>query len=192
MKTSKTLTKLSPALIKAQSEMGNAVKNSKNPFFKSTYSDLESVINAVKAPLNDNGLAVLQTVGTRKSGTQYIETVLLHSSGEWIRSRVNVIVAKERDPHSIGSGITYAKRFGLQALLLIPSADDDGNAASKPDTLTNCSKAMSMYDEIQMLVNKHNIDVKKILEWLKSDSKTIKGLNVIEQAKLLKELRKRR
>ena len=193
MKTSKETSEIFKALVKAQAEMGNAKKNSKNPFFKSSYSDLESVINAIKEPLNNSGLAVLQSMGTRKSGTQYVETVVLHTSGQWIRSRTNVVIAKERDPQAMGSAVTYAKRYGLQALLLIPSVDDDGEAAmqrNKP--LENTTKVLSMENEIKSYIERDNLNLNKMLEWVGSKSKTIKGLTVPEQAKLLKELRGRK
>ena len=127
MKSSETIGKLTQALVKAQAQMGAASKAAANPFFKSKYADLPSVMEVVKGPLNDNGLAVLQP-GTYRDGKNFIETIILHSeSGEYIVGETEVVVptAKANDPQAHGSAQTYARRFGLQAMLFIPSEDKD-------------------------------------------------------------------
>lgn len=125
MKTSQTLSKLAVSLVKAQAAIGAAKKSSANPFFKSNYSSLAEVIETVKEPLNKNGLSFLQVVNK-----DVVETVILHESGEFISGKTSIVVSKASDPQAMGSAITYAKRYGLQALLGVPSEDDDGNAAS--------------------------------------------------------------
>lgn len=129
MQTSTTITKLAASLIKAQIAMSAAKKDAANPFFKSKYADLPAVIEAIKDPLNNNGIAFLQVV-TVVDGTTVIETVLLHESGEFISGTTPVIVAKANDPQAMGSAITYAKRYGLQAIAGLPTEDDDGNKAA--------------------------------------------------------------
>ena len=126
MTTSETITKIAPALLKAQKEIGSAKKGSDNPFFKSKYADLGEVISVCKEELNSNGIAVLQTVGV---GT--LTTTLLHESGEFISETMNIVSKSENNPQDYGSAITYAKRYSLQSMLLIPSEDDDGNKATK-------------------------------------------------------------
>ena len=79
------LGQLADALSKAQGQMGNAKKDSANPFFKSKYADLASVVDASKAELTANGLAVVQ-LPTMRDGKMVLEYVLLHSSGEFIGS----------------------------------------------------------------------------------------------------------
>jgi hypothetical protein len=58
-----------------------------------------------------------------------VETVLLHESGEFISSLTEVLCAKQNDPQAHGSGISYARRYGLQSLVNLGSADDDGESA---------------------------------------------------------------
>lgn len=128
MKTSESLTKIAPALLKAQSLMGAAVKGAKNPFFKSTYADLGAVLEACKELLNSNGVVILQPHSRDEFGT-FVETILMHESGEFISSQTPVIFAKEGDPQAQGSAITYARRYGLQSLLSMPAEDDDGEKA---------------------------------------------------------------
>lgn len=128
MNKSESIVKIASALVKAQSEMGNAVKDSKNPFFKSKYADLNSVREACIPALNKNGISVLQPTSV-VDGKLYVETLLLHESGEFISGLYEVIAAKQNDPQSLGSSITYARRYGLQAMVNIGAEDDDGQAA---------------------------------------------------------------
>jgi len=130
MKTSESIKNLTVALLKAQTQTGSAIKGSKNPFFKSNYSDLPTIMEVVKDPLNDNGILVLQPA-THRDGKNFITTVLIHGeSGEWMESETEVMCAKLNDAQNFGAGQTYARRFGLQSLLFIPCEDDDGNTAS--------------------------------------------------------------
>ena len=128
MNKSESIKELATALCKAQGEMKFAVKDAANPFFKSRYADLASVIEAVKLPFANNGISFVQ--GTDFEDTAVIiETMLMHSSGEWLSSKLKMQPVKN-DPQSVGSAITYGKRYGLQAIAGVPSDDDDGNAAT--------------------------------------------------------------
>jgi len=134
MKTSESIKNLTKALLQAQKQMGAAVKGNKNPFFKSNYADLPTVMEVVKEPLNEAGIVVLQPSSNR-DGKNFITTTLFHGeTGEWMSSETEVVSAKQNDPQAFGAAQTYARRFGLQALLFIPSEDDDGNSISDRDT----------------------------------------------------------
>lgn len=122
---------IATALVKAQSEMGNAVKGSNNPFFKSKYADLNSIREAVLPILNAHGISVIQPM-INIDGRNFVKTVLLHESGELIESFTEIIYNKTNDAQAQGSGITYARRYGLQSLVCVGADDDDGNAASQP------------------------------------------------------------
>jgi len=121
---------IATALVKAQSEMSNAVKGSANPFFKSKYADLNSIREAVIPVLNAHNISVIQPM-VNIDGHNFIKTVLLHVSGESIESFTEIIYAKTNDAQAQGSGITYARRYGLQSLVCIGADDDDGNKASE-------------------------------------------------------------
>jgi hypothetical protein len=130
MEHSDTLTELAPALAKAQGEMKAAAKDSRNPHFNSKYADLASVWEACRGPLATNGLAVIQTPET-EGPVVSVHTMLLHASGQWVRTKLQVTAVKS-DPQGIGSAITYARRYGLAAVVgVAPDEDDDGNAASQ-------------------------------------------------------------
>ena len=128
MKKSKQIEQLAAALCKAQAEMAGAKKTAKNPFFKSTYANLEEVIHCIRQPFADNGLSFMQfpLADEDRAG---VETIILHSSGEWISNKLMLKCSKV-DPQGMGSAITYARRYGLQAAVGLPSEDDDGNAAT--------------------------------------------------------------
>ncbi len=129
MKNSESIKEIAAALVKAQTEIKAAIKDSANPFFKSKYADLASVIEAVRIPLNKAGISFLQPVSEAEHGVK-VETVLIHTSGEWISESLVMPVSKE-DAQGVGSAITYARRYGLQSMCGVPVEDDDGNAAAK-------------------------------------------------------------
>jgi hypothetical protein len=121
---------LAKALAAAQKQMGVAVKDTSNPFFKSKYADLQSVWEACRGPLADNGLAVAQTTGpSYVEGSITVYTHLMHSSGQYLVSALSMKPVKA-DPQGVGSCITYARRYALAAMVGVYQADDDGNDAS--------------------------------------------------------------
>ena len=120
---------VSSALVKAQSEMGNASKSSANPFFKSKYADLNSIREAIMPALANHKLSIMQPMVVQ-DGKNYIETLIVHESGQYIGGITEVICAKVNDAQNFGAGTTYARRFGLQSLVCVGADDDDGNSAS--------------------------------------------------------------
>jgi hypothetical protein len=131
MLRSETIGKLATALAKAQGTMDDASKDSTNPHFRSKYADLASVRAAVRGPLSANGLAYVQLPSFDGECVR-VETVLMHGeSGEFLSETLSIPLLK-KDAHSIGSAITYARRFSLMAVLgIAPDEDDDGNKASE-------------------------------------------------------------
>lgn len=127
MTKSDTIAALAKALSLAQSEIKGAIKDSENPFFKSKYADLESVWESVRVPLTKNGLSITQIPTEDETGS-LLETVILHSSGEWISGIMRVKPDKDT-PQGKGSAISYARRYSLSAMLSVPQLDDDAEAA---------------------------------------------------------------
>jgi hypothetical protein len=126
MKMSDTIDQLATALAIAQGQIEDATKSSKNDFYKSKYADLASVRAAIRQPFADNGLSVVQFPRTVSGGVE-VETMLLHSSGEFMAETLFMPVKHE--PHPIGSGISYARRYALMSIANLAADDDDGNAA---------------------------------------------------------------
>ena len=132
MLNSESITKIMPALIKAQGDFAPAVKAKVNPHFKSKYVPLDAVLDAISEPLRANGIAIVQQTDIQDARTVLV-TRLVHESGEWIAGRYPVHPVKA-DPQGEGSALTYARRYALMALVGIAPEDDDGNAAVKAIT----------------------------------------------------------
>lgn len=132
MRQSDDIAQLAAALAKAQGEIDDATKKGANPYFNSKYADLAAVRAVIREPLAVNDLAIVQLPKTL-DGAVEVETMVIHKSGEYIAETLRMPVQKW-DAHSIGSGITYARRYGLMAMLGIAAEDDDGNAATDRPT----------------------------------------------------------
>jgi len=130
MNQSESIEELSKALCLAQAEMGGAIKDSKNPFFKSTYADLESVIKVIKPAFAKNGLSFVQLPVTSEGGKGVgVSTMLMHNSGQWIQGEF-LLPMEKVTPQGAGSAITYARRYGLTSLVGIPQVDLDAQDIS--------------------------------------------------------------
>ena len=140
MKQSDSITDLASALCLAQGEMGGAIKDSNNPFFKSSYADLTSVIKVIKEPFARHGLSFVQLPVTSEGGRGVgVVTMLMHNSGQWLQSEYLLPMDKVT-PQGAGSAITYARRYALQSLAGIPAVDDDSEMAmyrNEPVVLTS-------------------------------------------------------
>jgi hypothetical protein len=131
VRRSGTCNKLATALVAAQAEMKNPPKDSVNPHFKSRYADLATVRDTVMPTLVKFKLAVLQ-LPSELDGHPALTTILMHESGEWVETTIGLRPVKN-DPQAIGSALTYARRYALQAIAGVAAEDDDdGNAASPP------------------------------------------------------------
>jgi hypothetical protein len=120
---------LATAMAKAQAEIKAALKDSKNPHFKSSYADLTSVWDACRTALTKNGLSVVQIPGFDANDV-WLETMILHSSGESLSGRYP-LRPSQQTPQGYGSALTYARRYSLAAMVgVVADEDDDGNAAS--------------------------------------------------------------
>lgn len=136
MNTSENTIEITKALIAFHNEIGKIKKDAKNPYFKSDYATLSSILDAIKVPLTSNGLTFVQF----PDGENGLTTRLMHESGQWMEATYTMIPAKN-DPQGLGSAITYQRRYSLGAVLgLNIDNDDDGNAASNPETPVVASK----------------------------------------------------
>ena len=124
---SETIGELSKAICAAQGELENAAKNAANPHFRSKYADLAEVINCVRPIFNKHGLCITQHV-SYEAGNVSVETLVAHSSGEWLSSTISAPVSKQ-DAQGVGSATTYCRRYSLAAFACIAQEDDDGEAA---------------------------------------------------------------
>jgi len=152
MNKSESIGKLAEALSKAQGTIKGAIKDSKSHF--GTYSDLASVWEACREQLAENHLSVVQTPCDNDLGIS-VETILMHSSGEWI-SNVLTIPVDKNNAHGVGSALTYARRYSLSAMVGIAPMEDDGDEAVK--SIDTKSKDANTSVDPKVL-NKHLKDI---------------------------------
>ena len=132
------------ALLKAQQAMESVKKDSVNPHFKNRYASLDAVIDATSSVFQDNGFVVMQPCGRDELGV-YVETKLLHTSGEAFSSKVYLVLSKQ-DMQGLGSAITYARRYGLLGMAFPPTKEDDGNIAAKQSSGVQVTKGLTSED----------------------------------------------
>lgn len=121
------------ALSQAQSEVGDPLKDSVNPHFRSKYADLAGVLDSVRKVFASKGLGIVQAPSS--AGAQVsVTTLVTHKSGQWMSSTVSVRLAKDDTqvvgPQVVGSTITYLRRYSLSAMAGVAQTDDDGNAGA--------------------------------------------------------------
>lgn len=126
--------KLAAALAAAQGAISPAGKDAKNPHLGNRYADLASVWDACRGPLSANGLSIVQTLELGQP--MVLRTTLLHSSGEFISGIVPLIMGEGKGINpmqQLGSAMTYARRYGLSAIVgVVADDDDDGHGSARP------------------------------------------------------------
>lgn len=136
MNSSESLDKLAQALVKAHGEMPVIPMDGTNPYFKSKYATLGSVISKTRPILAKHGLAVMQMVVSDNEGIAVgVKTILMHESGQWIEDSAKVRLGFEKNaPQEAGAIISYIRRYALSALLNIYSDEDiDGSSKEQRD-----------------------------------------------------------
>ena len=131
MNKSETITELAKALSKFQGEVKNPSNTATNPFFKSKYAPLETVLNTIRPTLSENGLSIIQAP-SGDGDNIIITTTLLHQSGEWMEFPPLILKADKATAQGAGSAITYGRRYALSAILGISSEDDDDGNNAEP------------------------------------------------------------
>jgi hypothetical protein len=127
------INELASALAKAQAEMKLAGLDSANPYFKSRYADFASIVKASRPALTKHGLCVTQQIIMGEEGQNILLTRLLHASGQFLESMMRIIPAKN-DLQTLGSYLTYLKRYAYAAIVGVVASDedDDGEVAMAP------------------------------------------------------------
>jgi len=138
--------KLYQDLAKAQLEMGVASMDAVNPFFQSKYAQLSHLVKASRPFLAKHGLSVIHLTKPNKEGKLFLSTRLLHNSGQFMESVIEVKPAKD-DIQSLGKCLTYLKRYQYAALVGVVASDDeeddDGESEMEEPRLKNKVSARS-------------------------------------------------
>lgn len=123
-------------LLELQKAIKPIVKDSENPFYKSKYFDINSLIADIKPILNDLGLIIMQPL-SNINGKTTLKTLLIDEADGKILIDSETILPENNDPQKMGAIITYFRRYSLQSLLLLEAEDDDGNMAVEKPTTQN-------------------------------------------------------
>ena len=187
MNKSESIKELAVALAKAQAEVENASKSSTNPHFKSKYADLAEIINTVRPVFSSHGLSVIQSPSF-VDGVASVETMLIHSSGEYI-SGISSCTVTKNDAQGVGSATTYLRRYSLAALACIAQEDDDANAAvgKKPEAKLALPINQDQFDIIGDLILKTGTDTVKFCTAMGIKSLAELPASKFDHAKMLLE-----
>jgi len=143
--------KLFAALAIAQGQIKAAIADKENTHFNFKYADLDACWEACRGPLSENELAIIQIPSVGESGAVNMQTILGHSSGQWIDSHYSMHPDKG-GPQALGSCMTYLRRYMLCAMVGISQEDDDANmATADPDEYERISK--TQVDELLVLAD---------------------------------------
>lgn len=188
MNRSEQINELAAALAAAQAELRNPAFDSTNPHFKSKFASLAGVRDAITPVLSKHGLSVSQLTTNDDQGRACVETILLHSSGQWIGSTLTV-PAPKADAHGTGSAITYARRYALMAIVnVVGDEDDDGNRAAQSkqtedadaEAIERARAAIMGADDADQL----NTVWQKIAKHFKANPSAVQGLAVLKDERL--------
>lgn len=183
MKMSDSIAQLAEALAKAQGQIDDATKTGINPHFRSKYADLAAVRAVIREPLAVNDISIIQAPRTIGSEVE-VETMLLHKSGEYIAETLRLPVGKW-DAHGIGSGISYARRYGLMSILALAADDDDGNAAVEKSPSRPAGTIFRPSKEGMEAASKGN---KSLSEWWNKLSEDERSLVSADDRKQMKKI----
>lgn len=174
---SESLASLAPALVAVQAEVEHATKGNINPAFKSRYADITEVIDTIRPVLEKHGFSASQHPGFRdgaEGALVTLETLLLHTSGEWIKSECATPLERVT-AQGVGSAITYLRRYALTSIIGLGQEDDDGATASQPrqqerreapvsrPTATPKPSRDEVRDQLGVALKMANVDPKAVL-----------------------------
>ena len=175
------------ALAEAQKTIQNPTKNAKNSHFKNTYTTLDEGLNVVREALSAVGLCVFQRTYMTDT-VLMLETVLGHSSGEWLASHYPVISIPYKPQDGLAA-LTYARRGALFAAVGIAGEDDDGNTANKATTITTVKENPASKDLLQSMTHElHKCKTHEDLAvWTVSNKDNKARLTLTDQALIVSE-----
>jgi hypothetical protein len=132
----KTVDSLVSKLFAIQEELGPVVKGKKNPHFKSSYADINAMLEVVLPLFAKHRVLLLQPPVTSKlapaetARTNYLHTILINADDPTDKFEFPIELPTESNPQKFGSALTYLRRYAIQSILALQAEDDDGNVAA--------------------------------------------------------------
>ena len=147
-------------LFEAKKEIGKISKDSKNPFFKSKYFDINSLLEHVEPILQKHNLLLLQPITEGKVRTEIIDV----ETGEKVISEI--ALPQLNDPQKLGSCVSYYRRYTTQSLIGLQATDDDANLASKKTPVKKEYTDCTTKEELREYYASLNPERQKIMKTL--------------------------
>jgi len=147
----KTETNIFNKLFKLQQEIGAVSKDASNPFYKSKYFDINSLIKQLNPLLAKHKLLLIQPI----MDNMVLSRIICIDNGGSVDS--SLTLPEINDPQKLGSAITYYRRYTLASLLGLQAEDDDGNLASSKSVITDDKRWL----------NQNTPEFSKAIEYLK-------------------------
>lgn len=179
---SEQINELALALSKAQATIENVSKDKTVKDYsgncKYKYADLATCLEAIKKPFSDNDLTISQLI-TVDGEKQMLITMLIHKSGQWLRSIMNIesLIVKNKSgqdtmnsPQQFGAGLTYVRRYALAAIVGLAQEDDDAQSLSKKPRVEDKEKDLSVVRSFMALCREHNIEAREFAKFSNIDS----------------------
>lgn len=198
MNKSESIVEISKAMAKFQSEVKQPFKDKSNPFFKSKYVPLESVVESITSIAPKHGISFVQWASNDDTGRVGVSTMIMHTSGEYIEFDPVYMDADKNTAQGAGALISYLKRYSLSAVFGITSdQDDDGNHASgntnkpKQQPKARPEQIKDLKDKIKQALEVGGEDAteQKLKTWLKiSDYDTVTEAQINPMIKRLNDL----
>ena len=152
-------------LSKFHEEVGKISKDSKNPHYKSKYADIDTVLDAIRGPLQKAGLCFTQL--PQQGG---LKTIIATVDGDFSIEGFCEYNLSKNDMQGLGSAITYARRYSLVSMLGLEAEDDDGNKAVQPAQKVE-NPALVLFNKLKAHYKCSDDDVKAMLSYLNITSK---------------------
>lgn len=194
---SEEIDEFAKAFSKFQSVVESPKKSNENPAFKRSgkamkYADLDTIIKTVTPKLTECGLSQFQfTSSDVESKTVSVTTIIMHASGQYVRSEPLVLPAEnfgKFNAQTVGSAITYGRRYSLSAVLGIASEeDDDANSVTQQDMDAENNNQSTQPQQRQNTenqklppnVNEVNDRMKLLIEAIKNSGGDIKNVQKV-------------
>lgn len=146
------------AMMDFRGKVDQVERTSKNEFLSYKYANINNIIDTIKPVLYELGMGYVQTV-------QYIDGIdllntriyLVNHPEEFIESNIRLVMAKE-DSQSLGSSITYNRRYALWSMFSLEVHDDDGERATQTKTKTKTQSWNDHINEIKAKIDKAKKD----------------------------------
>ncbi len=156
----------------AHGMMDTVKKNSKNPFFKSNYADINTVLETINPVCDSLGLVVFQAPQIMDGNdVLYTRISLADNPSEFVEGQMRLLLPSA-DMQKLGSAVTYARRYSLVTMFNLEQEDDDGQSASKHPTATqkrNLQINKAMDELVKAQKEKDTDTAKQIFDWAQAN-----------------------